>query len=111
MVADEGYSFPVKDGDLVEELLDIIESSSVKGMEYIFESTVDPDIYIFDDSSMLEDVYIFTSKEAKVDKAKELEKDFMKLEILDREIEKNLEKFYEEHEVDKIFEKYEGLGD
>ncbi|MCD6367739.1 MAG: hypothetical protein J7L45_01495 [Candidatus Aenigmarchaeota archaeon] len=134
----KGYSFgvhfyghPIKGPDFVADLLDAITGESVDGVlrSMIFESKIDPDIYIYKGDTQEKwyekyDAVIFTVKDEKISKVKELEDDFRRFENLDSRIgeimedverreEHHLERYYEvtselykKEEIEKILKKY-----
>jgi len=102
MVEERGYWFGVEYGELVNKVLDKIKRCAVKGNPIFFESNIDPDIYIYDSPGTTMGALIFTTKEEKVNKVKELEKDLKKLEKIDFK----LEELFEKEGVEEILEKY-----
>ncbi|MCD6367848.1 MAG: hypothetical protein J7L45_02055 [Candidatus Aenigmarchaeota archaeon] len=116
-----GYGFIVEYYEFSGRLLDRIKGSPLgigEGdyLDNIYASKVDPDVCIIDDIGT-NTAKIFTLKNDKVQKVKELEKDFVIAKKADIEIEEikrkmneameqAIEKIYEKEDIKEILEKY-----
>ncbi|MCD6367738.1 MAG: hypothetical protein J7L45_01490 [Candidatus Aenigmarchaeota archaeon] len=106
MTEKEGYGFTVDYGENVNRLLELIKGLPIDREEGhpfdIFKSRLDPDILIIDSPGINTGATIFTPKEEKKYKVKELEQDFKKL----KEVDDKLEELLEKYSVKEITDKY-----